>query len=170
MSAPSVSRLRLVTTWGVIRITARAGALVRCDLPVRQAARTVPRVLRRQSTAVTPADRRALARAEKFVRACLAGAKPPAVPALQPAVPGAFTRNVLAALQTLPRGTTVTYGALARRLGRPGAARAVGTAGGANPLPLFIPCHRVVAAGGAPGGFSAGLAWKKFLLTSECAG
>jgi methylated-DNA-[protein]-cysteine S-methyltransferase len=170
MSAPSVSRLDLVTTWGVIRLAARSGALLRCDLPVRQTARTAPRITRCRLSARTPADRRALARAGKFVRACLAGKETPAAPALQPEVSGAFTARLLAALQGIPRGATVTYGELARRLGRPGAARAVGNACGANPLPLFIPCHRVVAAGGAPGGFSAGRAWKKFLLTSEGAG
>ena len=170
MSALSVSRLDLVTTWGVIRITARAGAVLRCDLPVRQTARTAPRLMRCRLSALAPADCRALVRAGKFVRACLAGKKPPAAPALQPEAGGAFTLALLAALQKVPRGTTVTYGELARRLGRPGAARAVGAACGANPLPLFIPCHRVVAAGGAPGGFSAGRAWKSFLLTSESAG
>jgi O-6-methylguanine DNA methyltransferase len=75
--------------------------------------------------------------------------------------------RVLAELQTIPRGTTVTYGELARRVDVPRAARAVGTACSANPLPLFVPCHRVVAAHGALGGFSAGLAWKKFLLAKE---
>ncbi len=169
MSAPSVSRLDLVTTWGVIRIAACGGALLRCDLPVRPAARRAPRVTCCRLTAATPADRRALARAEKFVRACLAGKKTPAPPPLRPEVPGAFTLRLLGELQKIPRGTTVTYGELARRLDRPGAARAAGTACGANPLPLFIPCHRVVAAGGALGGFSAGLGWKKFLLASECA-
>jgi len=170
MSALSVSRLDLVTTWGVIRLAARSGALLRCDLPVRQTARTAPRITLCQMSAVTTADRCALERAGKFIRACLAGKKTPAAPALQPKVSGAFTARLLAALQEIPRGVTVTYGELARRLGRPGAARAVGNACGANPLPLFIPCHRVVAAGGAPGGFSAGRAWKKFLLASEGAG
>lgn len=170
MNASSVSRLELVTTWGLIRLAARAGALLRCDLPVRQTPRAAPRITRRRLVARTPADGRVLAQAERFIRACLAGKPPPAAPALQPEVPGAFTARLLVELQTIPRGATVTYGELARRLGRPGAARAAGTACGANPLPLFIPCHRVVAAGGALGGFSAGLAWKKFLLASESAG
>ena len=123
MSALSVSRLDLVTTWGVIRITARAGALLRCDLPVRQTARTAPRITRCRLSALAPDDRRALVRAGKFVRACLVGKKTPAAPALQPEAGGSFTGVLLAALQQLPRGATVTYGELARRLGRPGAAR-----------------------------------------------
>lgn len=170
MSASSVSRLNLVTTWGVIRIVAQNGALLRCALPVRKVASDEPRITRSELEAATSADRRALAAAEKFVRAALAGKKLPATPALRPEARGAFTLRLLAALQEIPRGVTTTYGELARWLGQPGAARAIGNACGANPLPLFIPCHRVVAAGGALGGFSAGLAWKKFLVASEAAG
>jgi O-6-methylguanine DNA methyltransferase len=59
-----------------------------------------------------------------------------------------------------------TYGEIAAALGKPGAARAVGNACGANPLPLYIPCHRVVAGNGL-GGFTSGLAWKRALLKAE---
>ncbi len=55
----------------------------------------------------------------------------------------------------MPAGQTSTYGAIATGLGEPGAARAVGRALGANPIPLIVPCHRVLAAGGKSGGFSA---------------
>lgn len=77
-----------------------------------------------------------------------------------------FRRRVLEALVAIPYGTVVTYGALAERIGRPGAARAVGGACGANPLPLVIPCHRVVAADGL-GGYGPGLALKRRLLALE---
>ncbi|PXX98487.1 methylated-DNA--[protein]-cysteine S-methyltransferase [Halomonas sp. LBP4] len=77
-----------------------------------------------------------------------------------------FQRQVWAALLRIPYGETRTYGDLARRLGREGAARAIGTASGANPLPLLIPCHRVVAADGL-GGYSGGPALKRRLLTLE---
>lgn len=85
-----------------------------------------------------------------------------------PLAPGGsdFQRQVWAALLRIPWGETLTYGELARRLGREGAARAVGTANGANPLPILIPCHRVVAANGL-GGYSGGLALKRRLLTLE---
>ncbi len=85
-----------------------------------------------------------------------------------PLAPGGsdFQRQVWAALVRIPWGETRTYGELARRLGREGAARAVGSANGANPLPLLIPCHRVVAAGGL-GGYSGGLALKRQLLELE---
>lgn len=78
-----------------------------------------------------------------------------------------FTRDVLTALRAIPFGQLVTYGELARRAGRPGAARAVGQAVGANPLAIVIPCHRVVAAGGRLGGFGGGLAAKRALLALE---
>ncbi|MFN2331521.1 MAG: methylated-DNA--[protein]-cysteine S-methyltransferase [Halomonas sp.] len=85
-----------------------------------------------------------------------------------PLAPGGsdFQRQVWAALLRIPWGKTRTYGELARRLGREGAARAVGAANGANPLPLLIPCHRVVAVGGL-GGYSGGLALKRRLLELE---
>ena len=78
-----------------------------------------------------------------------------------------FTRRVWRALADLPPGAVVGYGELARKLGRPGSARAVGRACGANPLPLFVPCHRVRAGDGGLGGFSGGLPWKRLLLDRE---
>ena len=69
---------------------------------------------------------------------------------------GSFSRRVWEVLRRVPRGTTVTYGELARRAGVPGAARAVGTAMARNPLPLFVPCHRVVPASGGLGAYSGG--------------
>jgi len=81
----------------------------------------------------------------------------------------AFERRVYEATRRLGPGQTSTYGELARELGEPGAARAVGTALGRNPWPLVVPCHRVLAAGGKLGGFSApgGVATKERLLAIE---
>jgi methylated-DNA-[protein]-cysteine S-methyltransferase len=79
----------------------------------------------------------------------------------------AFQRSVWAALRTIPAGSTWSYAALARAVGRPRAYRAVAQANGANPIPLVIPCHRVIAADGGLGGFSAGLHRKRFLLAHE---
>lgn len=79
----------------------------------------------------------------------------------------AFQRQVWQALQEIPRGATLSYGELARRLGRPQAARGVGQAVGANPLPVIIPCHRVLAAGGKLGGYGGGLDRKRWLLQHE---
>jgi methylated-DNA-[protein]-cysteine S-methyltransferase len=77
-----------------------------------------------------------------------------------------FQRAVWRALRRIPHGQTRTYAQIARAIGRPRACRAVGAACGSNPLPLLIPCHRVVGSNGV-GGFSAGRGWKKFLLDLE---
>ncbi len=66
----------------------------------------------------------------------------------------AFERLVLEEARAIPYGDTITYAELARRIGRPGAARAVGNALRANPLPLFIPCHRIIRSDGTPGGYA----------------
>ncbi|MBI5257590.1 MAG: methylated-DNA--[protein]-cysteine S-methyltransferase [Burkholderiales bacterium] len=80
-----------------------------------------------------------------------------------------FHRRVYAAALAVPPGRTVTYGEIALRLGEPGAARAVGQALGANPFAPIVPCHRVLAAGGRTGGFSAhgGTDTKRRLLAIE---
>ena len=80
-----------------------------------------------------------------------------------------FERRVYAEARRIPPGRTVTYGEIAAALGEPGAARAVGRALGSNPIPLIVPCHRVLAAGGGYGGFSApgGVTTKLRLLAIE---
>jgi methylated-DNA-[protein]-cysteine S-methyltransferase len=78
-----------------------------------------------------------------------------------------FQRRVLLAARGIPAGRVVSYGELARRIGQPGASRAVGRALGANPVPIVIPCHRVVASGGGLGGYTGGLAVKRKLLGLE---
>jgi methylated-DNA-[protein]-cysteine S-methyltransferase len=78
-----------------------------------------------------------------------------------------FQREVYAELVRIPHGRVVTYGELAEAVGRAELARAVGQAVGANPLPILIPCHRVVAAEGRLGGFTGGLAVKAALLRTE---
>jgi len=78
-----------------------------------------------------------------------------------------FQTAVWQGLLGIPYGETVSYGQLAALIGRPGAARAVGGANRVNPLPVFIPCHRVIAADRKLGGFSCGLWRKEFLLKLE---
>jgi len=79
-----------------------------------------------------------------------------------------FQRRCWLALATIPYGQTVSYGEQARRLGLgPDAARAVGAANGQNPLPLVLPCHRVIGANGSLTGFGGGLHVKRFLLEHE---
>jgi methylated-DNA-[protein]-cysteine S-methyltransferase len=78
-----------------------------------------------------------------------------------------FQREVWAALRTIPPGTTLSYGALARRLGKPNAMRAVGLANGANPIGIVVPCHRVIGANGTLTGYGGGLPRKRWLLAHE---
>ncbi|OAI41111.1 hypothetical protein AYO38_04570 [bacterium SCGC AG-212-C10] len=78
-----------------------------------------------------------------------------------------FQRDVWLALRDIPRGETRSYSWLARHVGRPDSARAVGAAVGANPIPLWLPCHRVVATDGTLHGFGGGLAMKQALLELE---
>jgi methylated-DNA-[protein]-cysteine S-methyltransferase len=78
-----------------------------------------------------------------------------------------FQRQVWAEVARVPYGMTASYGEIAARIGRPRAVRAVGAANGANPLPLFVPCHRVVAVDGALRGYGGGLAVKAALLQLE---
>jgi O-6-methylguanine DNA methyltransferase len=79
----------------------------------------------------------------------------------------AFQKAVWAEVTRIPYGTTRAYGQIAQRIGRPRAARAVGTAVGANPLPILIPCHRVIGAGGSLTGYGGGLEVKAALLRLE---
>lgn len=78
-----------------------------------------------------------------------------------------FQRKVWLALQEIPAGETKTYGEVAREMGNAKAMRAVGSGCGANPLPILIPCHRMVAVRGKIGGFSGGVKWKEMLLKRE---
>lgn len=79
----------------------------------------------------------------------------------------AFQRSVWAALREIPVGTTQSYAALAARIGKPKAMRAVGLANGANPIGIVVPCHRVIGASGALTGYAGGLARKQWLLRHE---
>lgn len=79
----------------------------------------------------------------------------------------AFQKKIWAALLTIPFGETRSYGQIARQIGNPGAARAVGAANGKNPLSIIAPCHRVIGSGGALTGFAGGLEIKACLLALE---
>ncbi len=78
-----------------------------------------------------------------------------------------FQEMVWSALRTIPAGTTATYGQLAARIGKPRSSRAVGAASGANPVPIVVPCHRVIGANGALTGYGGGLDRKRWLLAHE---
>jgi len=89
---------------------------------------------------------------------------------VEPMLATGFQKVVLAALADVRYGRTTSYGALAAAIGRPSAARAVGAALGANPLCVVLPCHRVVASGGALTGYAGGLTAKRYLLALEAGG
>jgi methylated-DNA-[protein]-cysteine S-methyltransferase len=78
-----------------------------------------------------------------------------------------FQREVWAALRAIPVGETLSYGALAKKIARPAAVRAVGLANGANPIGVVVPCHRVIGADAALTGYAGGIERKRWLLTHE---
>jgi methylated-DNA-[protein]-cysteine S-methyltransferase len=82
----------------------------------------------------------------------------------------AFQRLVWGALRAIPAGAVVSYGELARRIGRPAAVRAVGLANGANPVSVVVPCHRVVGSDGSLTGYGGGIERKRWLLAHEAVG
>ena len=97
----------------------------------------------------------------------LAGRAPGKMPPLDLSGGTDFQQRVWHELRNITTGQSRTYGQIAQSIGQPNAVRAVGGACGANPIPVLIPCHRVLAADQKPGGFSGGLAWKKQLLERE---
>ncbi|PKR90617.1 cysteine methyltransferase [Pleomorphomonas diazotrophica] len=81
-----------------------------------------------------------------------------------------FQLAVWQALTAIPYGATMSYGELARRIDRPSASRAVGAANGANPIPIIVPCHRVIGTSGALTGFGGGIDTKRWLVAHETGG
>ncbi len=119
-----------------------------------------------ESLPVEPQD----TEAGRLLTALFAGERPDLALPLDLRGVGDFTRAVLTELLNIPMGEVRTYGQVAAAVGRPQAARAVGRAVGSNPIPIFIPCHRVVGAGGALTGFGSGLDTKRALLALEQGG
>ena len=101
------------------------------------------------------------------MKSILIGRVPRPLPPLDFSTVTVFRRRVLDMMLTIPVGTVWTYGKLAWSINQPKAARAVGGACGANPIPVLIPCHRVIGASGKLAGFSAGVNWKIRLLRIE---
>ena len=97
----------------------------------------------------------------------LAGRPLKALPPIDLSSGTEFQQHVWHTLRKIARGRTWSYAQVAQAIGNPKAVRAVGGACGANPIPVFVPCHRVVAANSGLGGFSSGLNWKRALLSRE---
>jgi len=152
------------TPAGEFRVAARSGALVAAGF-----AEEVPRLLSRLEARFGPLELRECADPAGAVSALvryLAGetAALDAVPVDLGGTP--FQGDVWSALRGIPAGSTISYSELARRVGRPRAVRAVGAANGANPVPLFVPCHRVVGEDGLRG-YAGGVERKAWLLGHE---
>lgn len=114
----------------------------------------------REASAIT-------ADASQFVRALCSGTAPHLPVALDLQGGTALQRRVWDAIAAIPYGKTISYTELAKQVGKPAAVRAVASACGKNPVPLVIPCHRVLAKDGSLGGFAWGLDAKRLLLTLE---
>jgi methylated-DNA-[protein]-cysteine S-methyltransferase len=117
--------------------------------------------------ASTPRIREWVTLTAEALAAVLIGRTPLALPPLDLSAGTEFQQRVWSALQDIQVGQTKSYGTVAKEIGSPKSVRAVGGACGANPIPLLIPCHRVLAANDKLGGFSGGLDWKLRLLAAE---
>ena len=147
---------RVSTSWGRIEWLVAEGGIVQLRLPRLDQTPKAPMSI--LESADDPFS--------GFVCGILSG-RTPERPPLGALEGTPFQRRIWQALDGIPRGETVSYGELATRLGMPRSFRALANACGRNPVPLFLPCHRVTGREGRPGGFSAGLAWKRLLLDLE---
>ena len=169
MSAPQPERLlldRLATPIGeAILVTDEEGRLRVFDWTDHEARMRV--LLRRQYGALEPAEGAAPKIMRCAVDAYVAGdlAALGTIPWETAGTP--FQRAVWKALTAIPAGATLSYGALAAKLGFPTAVRAVGLANGANPISVVVPCHRVIGANGSLTGYGGGLERKRWLLEHE---
>jgi len=158
------------TALGACAIAWGPGGITGVQLPEGGAEQTRARLLRHHPDAIEQAPPDDVAAAIAAITTLLEGEHPDlSVIALDTSRVPAFARQVYEVARTIAPGETLTYGEIAARMGAPGEARAVGQALGRNPFPLIVPCHRVVAAGGKTGGFSArgGVATKLRLLEIE---
>ncbi|MBU3691263.1 MAG: MGMT family protein [Solirubrobacterales bacterium] len=149
-------RASVGTPWGTLCLEERGGVIVRL---------VVGEGLDPTGVEPDPGGGRASALAGEVDRRIREGEDFEGIPFEASGTP--FQERVWGELTRIPRGEVVTYGELARRVGSPGAARAVGSACGANPVSLLIPCHRVIASDGSLGGFRWGAVRKAKILGSE---
>lgn len=154
------------TIWGPVRLAASAGGICAVGLPGYDEEKFLSYLHKKYpGMLVIETGAMVLDEAAVEINEYLAGRlKEFTVPFHVRVTP--FQFRVLEAISTIPYGSTRTYGELAQEIGRPGAARAVAAACGANPVPLIVPCHRVVAANNL-GGFRGGVALKRRLLELE---
>lgn len=149
---------------GIIRVSATADGVSRIQLGDDYTA-AVPV----EQTDESSANAKAISFAQRAVNELAAYFDDPDAPFTTPLAPRGtpFQTRIWSRMREIPRGETMSYGELARDIGSPNASRAVGMACGRNPIPIIVPCHRVVAADGSLHGFSGGLWRKKWLLNHE---
>jgi methylated-DNA-[protein]-cysteine S-methyltransferase len=159
--ALELQRLRIPTSDGDFIASYSANGLAELRFPPSKATNIAA------TTAIKPNIQRWHQQTTAAVNAILAGQPPEALPPLDLSNGTDFQRSVWQAMLNIRTGHTQSYGEIAKAIGKPGAVRAVGGACGANPIPLLVPCHRVLAAHQKIGGFSGGLEWKRKLLARE---
>ncbi len=166
----SLAHRTVATPLGKMLLAASAKGIALCEFVDGRQARDllakVPADTRDEAPGAAAAARRHLDRAARELAAYFRGRL------TKFTVPfdlrgGAFEVSVWRALLEVPFGRTATYGAIAKRLGKPGAARAVGLANGRNPIAIAVPCHRIVGSDGRLVGYGGGLERKRALLEHE---
>ena len=161
MLEPSVFSRFVKTPFGTFQLSATKRGLAAVRFPRQHFARP-------KSVKIPPAVRKHFAGAGRFLNQYLAGRlrKLPVVRIDWDLFSG-FDRRVLTELRKIPTQTTLTYGDLAKRLRSPRGARAVGNSLNRNPIPILIPCHRIVRKDRSLGGYGPGLSWKRLFLNLE---
>jgi methylated-DNA-[protein]-cysteine S-methyltransferase len=152
---------------GSILLGATAEGLVRVGLPAEDEDAVLDELARRVSVRVLHASRDALTHARRQLDEYFDGSRRTFDVALDWRLTRGFRREVLRATAQIPYGQTASYKQVATRAGSPGAVRAAGTALATNPLPIVVPCHRVLRSGGALGAYRGGPEAKAQLLTLE---
>lgn len=156
-----INSLAIKTPLGWITVEEAGGALVAVDLPAAYGAAAAA-----DSAEATTPTRGVLASARRQLDEYFAGTRSvfdlPLAPVGTP-----FQRKVWSELSKIPYGETCSYADIAKRIGRATACRAVGSANGRNPIPIIIPCHRVIGASGKLVGYAGGIDTKQWLLRHE---
>lgn len=166
----SLIELTIATAEGTFRARYSERGLAALSFPSGENKRPHPRPKANagaEAGPARPAVRGWHAVTEQALQQALAGRAPRRLPPLDLSAGTTFQQQVWAALREIALGQTRSYRQVAQAIGRPRAVRAVGGACGANPVPVLIPCHRVLASGGGLGGFGGGLDWKRSLLQRE---
>ncbi len=156
-----MTTVAIPSTHGTFTARFSERGLARLNFPSHQATEV-------DSTGALPDPvKRWIKQTKSALDAILSGRSPTEMPPFDLTAGTEFQRGVWEQMTRIPMGQTLSYGEIAAALGKPGATRAVGNACGANPIPVLIPCHRVLAAQGKLGGFSSGIGWKRRLLACE---